>query len=147
MDLFSKQQPVQQDQETQKILNELIRRINDMDRRVRITEQVSLTQKEMLDNLSNSIIKLRKDLLDRIKEIELARSANAEKMHAMEARLEEVSKKVGKLPSSEEFAELKSSIELNKIQSPEETGSLEDALKAFEDTTASVSEPQKKEGA
>ncbi len=147
MALFSQQQPVQQDQETQKILNELIRRINDMDRRVRITEQVSLTQKEMLDNLSNSIIKLRKDLLDRIKEIEQARSANAEKMHAMEARLEEVSKKVGKLPSSEEFAELKRSIELNKIQSPEDTGSLEDALKAFEDTTASVSGPQKKEGA
>jgi len=145
MDLFSKQQPVQQDQETQKILNELIRRINDMDRRVRITEQVSLTQKEMLDNFSNNLIKLRKDMLDRIKEIETARSANAEKMHAIDAKMDEVSKKIGKLPSSEEFAELKSNLELNNIQSPAETGSLEDALKAFDDTTG-TSEPQKKSG-
>lgn len=135
MALFSQQPQPQQDPETQKILNELIRRINDIDRRVRITEQVNLTQKEMLDNLSNNLIKLRKDLLDRIKEMEQARSASAEKMHAMEARMAEVSKKIDKLPSGEEFAELKSSIELSRIQSPEETGSLEDALKAFEEKT------------
>ena len=127
MALFSQSaQPSQVDSETQKTINELIRRLNNIDRRVRISEQMMVTQKQLLDNTGGNLIKLRKDMAERIKSIETSRSEIAQGFHELEEKVKALSLKIESLPSKQHLSELKTTIDLQKPSESE--SSLDDAL-------------------
>ncbi len=128
MALFSQSsQPQQVDAETQKTINELIRRLNNIDRRLRINEQTIVTQRQLLDNTGGNLIKLRKDMTERMKSLESSRSELSQKLHELDTKMDELSSKVRSLPSKEHLSEIKTTIDL---QSPSEAEpDLDEALK------------------
>lgn len=127
MALFSQSaQPSQVDAETQKTINELIRRLNNIDRRVRISEQMMVTQKQLLDNTGGNLIKLRKDMAERIKSIETSRSEISQGFHELEEKVKALSLKIESLPSKQHLSELKTTVDLQKPSESE--SSLDDAL-------------------
>ena len=135
------QQPDKADN-SQEILAQLVTRLNDVDRRLRIAEQAISNQKLNINNLNENFINSRKEMEHNI-------GGFGEKLNGIVQKLAEIEKKVlmmaeemRKLPTTAELAELKTrsiissgfekgpsnlNVALDTLE--EEGASLEDELK------------------
>lgn len=129
MPMFSQPQSGQQNpfEEQQKVLNEIVRRVNDIDRRVRLNEQATLNQKQTIDNMNENFVKLRDEILERIRVVEA--KAGIERLEMVEKSLKEMKEKSEGIPTRAELAKLRN---LLSAASPNKESELDDALLAIE---------------
>ncbi len=129
MPIFSQPQDGQSNpfEEQQKVINEIVRRVNDIDRRVRLNEQENMNQKQTINNMNENFVKLRDEILERIKNVE--EKAGLDKIEMMEKTLNLIKEKAEAMPSRVEMAKIKSFV---ASAAPKEGTELDDALLAIE---------------
>ena len=129
MPIFSQPQDGQSNpfEEQQKVINEIVRRVNDIDRRVRLNEQENMNQKQTINNMNENFVKLRDEILERIKNVE--EKAGLDKIEMMEKTLNEIKEKAEAMPSRVEMAKIKNFV---ASAAPKEGSELDDALMAIE---------------
>lgn len=125
-------------EEQQKVINEIIRRVNDIDRRVRLNEQANLNQKQTIDNMNENFVKLRGEVMDRIKNVES--KAGLDKIDSIERSLKDVKGKIDAMPSRAEIAKMRSFI---ATAMPSTGSELDDALAALEMLIGKVKKERK----
>jgi len=104
MALFPK--PEESD-ENQEIIAQLVARLNDVDRRLRIAEQAISNQKLNINNLNENFVNNRKDTERTVGSFDERIEGFNAKIAGIERQVQEMAEALKKMPSSSELAELK----------------------------------------
>lgn len=93
--------------DNQEILSQLVTRLNDVDRRLRIVEQAISNQKLNINNLNENLINNRKDTERQIGTYDKKLEAFTAKISEVEAAVQAIREEMKKLPTTSELAEFR----------------------------------------
>lgn len=134
-------QPDQKDQ-GQEIITQLVTRLNDVDRRLRIVEQAISNQKLNINNLNENFVNNRKDTERIVKTFEDKLESFIHKIVEVEKKVQEMTGEMQKLPTTAELAELRTrSILSSEIEKGD--SNLDLAMDTLEEHGASLDEELK----
>ncbi len=91
----------------EKIMTELLHRINEIDRRLRINEQTDSNQDITVNNLNTNFVKFRKETKDSLSKFEALLRELKSTVESSSADVKRLSSKVDGLPTAAEIASLK----------------------------------------
>jgi len=93
--------------ENQEVLSQLVTRINDIDRRLRIVEQAISNQKLNINNLNENFISHRKDTERRIDVFDQKLDSLVEQLTEIQKKVELMADEMKRLSTAAELSELK----------------------------------------
>jgi len=97
----------EENENNQEIISQLVTRLNDVDRRLRIVEQAFSNQKQIINNLNDNLIKNRKETERRVGSAEEKINGFLKKVTELEQKVAVMSEEMKKLPTTAELAEFR----------------------------------------
>ncbi len=97
----------EENENNQEIITQLVTRLNDVDRRLRIVEQAFSNQKQIINNLNDNLIKNRKETERRVGSAEEKINGFLKKVTELEQKVAVMSEEMKKLPTTAELAEFR----------------------------------------
>lgn len=121
-----KKEPAESD-----VTRDLIHRLNDVDRRLRINEQTDSNQQLNLNSINENMMGFKKAVNNKLEKIDDALSGHVKRLQDMEKMVKSFSARVEKLPTAAEMSAIKTKKTIEENLSSQE-GDLDIALSTIE---------------